>query len=106
MDRLKQLRKASNLNQVTVASVLNISREAYSMYETGKRQPSYDALTRLADYYAVNIDYLLERTDIPDKIPYITREELDLIKKVRLADERGRANIYALAEYEAKHSLL
>jgi len=56
---LKEVRKAKNLNQLKVAMDLNISREALSHYETGKREPSLDMLNKLSRYFNVSIDYLI-----------------------------------------------
>ena len=44
MKGLKQIRKERNLNQLKVAMDINISREALSHYENGKREPSIDIL--------------------------------------------------------------
>lgn len=59
MKGLKQIRKERNLNQLKVAMDLNISREALSHYETGKREPSIDMLKKLSKYFNVSIDYLI-----------------------------------------------
>ena len=59
MKGLKSVRKARNLNQQKVAMDLNISREALSHYENGKREPSLDMLNRLSKYFNVSIDYLI-----------------------------------------------
>lgn len=59
MKGLKQIRKNHNLNQLKVAMDLNISREALSHYENGKREPSIDMLNKLSEYFNVSIDYLI-----------------------------------------------
>jgi len=59
MKGLKEVRKARNLNQLKVAMDLNISREALSHYENGKREPGLDMLRKLSDYFNVSIDYLI-----------------------------------------------
>ena len=56
---LKSIRKQKNLNQLKVAMDLNISREALSHYENGKREPSLDRLIKLSEYFNVSIDYLI-----------------------------------------------
>ncbi len=56
---LKQERKRRNLNQQKVAMDLNISREALSHYENGKREPSLDMLLKMSDYFNVSINYLI-----------------------------------------------
>ncbi len=59
MKALKELRKQRNLTQVKVSMDLHISREALANYENGKRQPSFDVLNKLSEYFNVSIDYLI-----------------------------------------------
>ena len=56
---LKNIRKEMKLNQQKVALDLNISREALSHYENGKRQPSLEMLLQMSEYYNVSINYLI-----------------------------------------------
>lgn len=56
---LKNARKLKNLNQQKVAIDLNISREALSHYETGKREPSLSLLVQMSEYFNVSINYLI-----------------------------------------------
>lgn len=67
MKGLKQVRKERNLNQLKVAMDLNISREALSHYENGKREPSIDMLNKLSKYYNVSIDYLINGEEFKRK---------------------------------------
>lgn len=66
--RLKELRKARGVSQLKLAMDLNINRTNISRYESGVREADYSTLIKFADYFNVSIDYLLERTDIPDFI--------------------------------------
>ena len=56
---LREIRKKRNLNQQRVALDLNITREALSHYENGRRDPSLAMLIRLSEYFNVSIDYLI-----------------------------------------------
>lgn len=56
---LKKIRKQKNLNQLKVAMDLNISREALSHYETGKREPCLSLLVQMSRYFGVSIEYLI-----------------------------------------------
>jgi len=56
---LKSIRKQKNLNQLKVAMDLNISREALSHYETGRRNPDIEMLRKLSEYFNVSIDFLV-----------------------------------------------
>jgi transcriptional regulator with XRE-family HTH domain len=63
--RLKQLRKQRGLSQQEVANRLKINRVTYSQYEVNRRQPDYETLNKIADFYQVSLDYLVGRTDDP-----------------------------------------
>ena len=56
---LKDIRKQRRLNQQKVAMDLNISREALSYYENGKREPSFALLADMSRYFNVSIHYLI-----------------------------------------------
>lgn len=64
---LKEIRKAKNLNQQKVAMDLNISREALSHYENGKREPSLSMLQKMSKYFNVSIDYLITGKEFKKK---------------------------------------
>lgn len=60
---LKEIRKKKKYSQLKVAMDLNISREALSYYENGKRSPDIDMLVILSKYFNVSIDYLITGKD-------------------------------------------
>jgi len=60
--RLRQLRKEKGLTQAELAKLLSIGESTVSFYESGKRQPDYETLIRLAEVFNVSVDYLLGRT--------------------------------------------
>ncbi len=66
--RLRELRKKRNITQLKLAIDLNMSQNTISRYETGEREAGYAELIRIADYFHVSIDYLLERTDNPQML--------------------------------------
>ena len=59
---LKILRNSNNLTQDMLAQKLGLSRSAIGMYEKGSREPDYETLEKIADFFNVDIDYLLGRT--------------------------------------------
>lgn len=62
-EKLKKLRSSTNLTQSQFAKKIDVARTTYAMYEQGNREPDYETLCRIADYYGVSIDFLLGRTD-------------------------------------------
>ncbi|HIG0361874.1 TPA: helix-turn-helix domain-containing protein [Clostridium sporogenes] len=66
--RLKALREDADLTQQELADKLHTTRPTISNYENTDREPSYDVLIKIADYFNVSLDYLLCRTNI--RIPF------------------------------------
>lgn len=63
--RLKELRKKRKITQQRLAIELNMCQNTISRYENEVSEADYESLIRIADYFNVSIDYLLERTDDP-----------------------------------------
>ncbi len=53
------------MTQLKMAMDLNMSQNTISRYENGQREPGLEELVRIADYFHVSVDYLLQRTDNP-----------------------------------------
>lgn len=66
-ERLKKLRLEKKLTQDDMAKLLGITRQAYGYYEsaTNQRETDHEATKKLANFFNVSIDYLLENTDNP-----------------------------------------
>ena len=59
--RLKELRTEKGATQKEVAEFICCSPLVYSRNEREEREPDIDTLCRLANYFEVSIDYLVER---------------------------------------------
>lgn len=62
--RLKELRKEAKKKQEEIGKIIGVSQRAIANYENDDRLPSYDYLEKLAQYFNVTTDYLLELTDV------------------------------------------
>lgn len=60
---LRGIREDRDIRQKEIAKYLNVSQNTYSQYETGVISLTAEILIKLADYYNVSIDYLLDRTN-------------------------------------------
>lgn len=107
-DYLKVLRTHKGYSQEFVASHLNIIRQTYSHYETGRILPPLEALSALAELYQVPFDSLLklimpsaepenssslEKTVPAPKQSYLTVTETELVSYFRLLDQRDKDDI-------------
>jgi transcriptional regulator with XRE-family HTH domain len=63
---LRGIREDRDIRQTEIAKMLNVSQNTYSQYETGVISLTAEVLIKLADYYGVSIDYLLDRTKNPN----------------------------------------
>ncbi|MBX6333744.1 helix-turn-helix domain-containing protein [Candidatus Saccharibacteria bacterium] len=79
-NRLRALREKRKLTQKELAEKLNIPNQNISNYERDFRQPDYETLQTLADFFDVTTDYLLGRSS---NLPQLTKkDEKDIAKKM------------------------
>jgi len=82
-DRLKNLRKELNLSQEELGKKFNVNKGSVSNWENDNRNPDFNTLNKIADYFNVSIDYLLGRTDIKGEIPMTNDNKLyELVEKI------------------------
>lgn len=69
-ERLKDLRVSKDLSQSEFAKLIRVSKSSVNMYERGEREPGLDTLERIADYFNVDMDYLLGKSDVVNKVQW------------------------------------
>lgn len=67
----KELRMKLGYTQDGLAEAIGLSRSAISMYENGNREPDFETLEKIADFFHVDADCLLGRSAKPDPIPTV-----------------------------------
>ncbi len=80
-NNLRYLRKTKQMTQLELANTLGLSFSAISMYERGEREPSFEVMETIADYFNVTMDFLMGKTasvantaretDVKEKPPVI-----------------------------------
>ena len=83
-DRLKELRQERKLTQEEFSKLTGISRSAIGMYESGKREPNFKTLELIADFFNVDMDYLLGKSDTTTQIQLPAGTFKPVFKKVPL----------------------
>lgn len=78
--RIRELRKERRLAQKSIADYLGITRQAIAAYENNKREPGYETLCKLADYFNVSTDYLLGRVGSKEVEAYTIGQNIKLIR--------------------------
>lgn len=69
-ERVKELRMERNLSLRQLSKITDISPSAIHSYEVGKRNPKREVLEAFADVFNVDMDYLLGRTDIKNRVAH------------------------------------
>jgi len=64
---LKHLRKSRNITQKQLAKEIGASERGIQHYELGERKPTYEMLIALANYFDISLDYLVGRSDNPER---------------------------------------
>ena len=72
-ERLRQLRIARELSQMLLSKYIGVSKSSVNMYERGEREPNLETLEKIADFFNVDMDYLLGKSDV------VNRSQHDLL---------------------------
>ena len=96
--RMVSLRKAKGLTQQEMANIFHKSRQAISSYETQEREPEFNFLCKMANYFHVSTDYLLGISDVMEPKNEASTEEQILLSALRKASKRDAAIIWQLLE--------
>ena len=101
-DKLKELRKKNNLTQVEFAKIFNISNGTVGNWEAGIRQPDHEMLSKIADYYNVSVDYILERENSPSPADELNEREKAMLQMFRSYSPELQERFLALFETALK----
>lgn len=82
-DILRLLRQEKEVSQQEVADYLQITRQAYNNYENGKREPDYEILLKLSEYFNVSVDYLVRGETSAERGKEIDNIYFDFAKKAQ-----------------------
>ena len=86
-ERIKQLRKKKGISQSELAEVIGVKNNTVSTWERGTRQPDFEALNLLSDYFEVSFEYILGSSDKEEARVKPTQDELDQLALSALADD-------------------
>lgn len=109
-NRIKDLRTDIDKTQEKFAKELNMHKTTYVRYENGDREPPFEFIIKLADYYNVSIDYIagrsknkkgLTKSELPDDVSQLVENfmflsdrrkgQIDLLMK-QLVEEQENEN--------------
>lgn len=74
-DRLKELRKGKNLTQEEIGEICQVAKQTISNWENNITQPPFEIVNKLAKYFGVSVEYLLN----------FNQDDLDKIERLKQA---------------------
>lgn len=74
-DRLKELRKGKNLTQEEIGELCEVGKTTISNWENNITQPPFEIVNKLAQYFGVSVEYLLN----------FNQDDLDKIERLKQA---------------------
>lgn len=98
-ENVKKLRTQKNITQTQLAKILSVGRSTIAGYETKGKQPDYDKLKKLAEFFDVSIDYLLgyskdscltkeNSISYKEQMVYVDKELKELINKLEYKNNK------------------
>ena len=99
MHKLKELRTDKGITQKELSAILHVPPNTYNQWENGKREPDYEMVSKIADYFGVTVDYLLGR-----EVSHHNNEKPPRKKGVRIpvyGDTAAGVPILAIEDYDS-----
>ena len=111
--RLRSLRQDEKHSQAEIARLIDVNRSTYGAYERGTILPPMDKIQKLADLFAVSVDYLVGNTndrtrseikalDVSEQVrvlmKYLQDNEADLTLDGAILDQDSRDALMASLE--------
>ena len=79
---LKYLLVRDNLSQAELADKLGVAKSTISMYEVGKREPDFETLEAIADFFNVDMNFLLGKDGSENDHYYLNDETREIAQEV------------------------
>lgn len=85
-EQLKKLRKEKECTQEMLANAIGVAKSTISMYENGNREPDFETLEAIADFFNVSVSRLVSKPDTDEVSEYLeelrSREEMRMLFSV------------------------
>lgn len=94
--KLKELRKENKKTQSEIATSIHLTQQTYAKYELEQLEPNINTLCKLADYYAVSLDYLVGR-EFNNEYGYIAEDEKALLNAYRTLNKNNKIRLISEA---------
>lgn len=102
---LKKYRENAGLSQCKLAEKIGVSQATVGMWESGKREPNFATLCKLADFFGVTVDALLGRSVSVVKSVGLPPSDADLLHKFHALNDVDRARILNMLDFDYRAAI-
>lgn len=88
-EKIKKLRQEKNVSQAVLGEIVGIHEKHISRYERGLSRPSTEVLRKMADFFGVSIDFLVDEGDFCSENP-TDNELLDYFEEANRLDDEDK----------------
>ncbi|ENK0839159.1 helix-turn-helix transcriptional regulator [Clostridium botulinum] len=99
-DKIKKLRKSKNITQEELGKNIGVTTSMVGMYETNARKPSYEVLIKIAEFFNVSTDFLLNTEEKLDMTLNSVKKIYNMVKEA--TDEYGIEEVTEKQENKIK----
>ncbi|MEX1030759.1 MAG: helix-turn-helix transcriptional regulator [Paenibacillaceae bacterium] len=100
-ERIKYIRKLNSKTQIQFSEILSISQASLSEIESGKSKPMFDTLKKIGSTFLIDMNWLLNNTDL-DKKKALNNKEIQLVNKFRQLEEISQDEMLEYIEFKLK----
>lgn len=95
---IKRLREERGLTQQQIADMVNMHRSNYSKVENGQRELSIIALNKIAKYFGITLDNLVNSGDIPQEIIIEDKSTMEQLKHIQELEQEDKKMIFRMID--------
>ncbi len=105
MERLRHLRREQNLSQVELAKIFDVHQSAVCQWESGRANPDFEKLKKIAAYFGVTVDYLLEsdetsaKKEVSEDAKAMTNFDFALFDELSHLDDTQKEDVLNFARF-------
>jgi len=98
-DNIKRLREEREMTQQQIAELINMHRSNYSKIESGQRELSVSALDKIAKYFGITIDELVNMDgSVPKEVTVEDKTTVEQVKLIQELEPEDKKMIFKMIE--------
>lgn len=96
---IKKIREEKGLTQQAIADLIAMHRSNYSRVETGDRDLSIEAIGKIAKFFNMSIDDLVNfEGEIPNEVTFDDKNTIEQMQLIQQLDEEDKTTVFKIVE--------